>query len=52
MAFWFTSPNGRLNGGKPVECLIEIDAEVGAAADGAEPIADDKAAASRPGINK
>jgi hypothetical protein len=37
-AFWFTSPNGWLNGRKPAECLNDVDAVVGAAAEEAEPI--------------
>jgi hypothetical protein len=37
-AFWFTSPNGWLNGRKPAECLNDADAVVGAAAEEAEPI--------------
>ncbi|MFU0505789.1 hypothetical protein [Pseudaminobacter sp. NGMCC 1.201702] len=38
MAFWFTSPNGWLNGRKPAECLDDVEAIGGAAAEEAEPI--------------
>ncbi|WEX11685.1 hypothetical protein [Chelativorans sp. AA-79] len=38
IAFWFTSPNGWLDGKKPAECLNEIETVASAAAEEAEPI--------------
>ncbi|MCV3243455.1 hypothetical protein [Mesorhizobium sp. ZC-5] len=38
MAFWFTSPNGWLNGRKPAECLDDVESVARAAAEEAEPI--------------
>lgn len=37
-AFWFTSPNGWLNGRKPAECLDDVEAVAAAAAEEAKPI--------------
>ncbi|MCT7375890.1 antitoxin Xre/MbcA/ParS toxin-binding domain-containing protein [Chelativorans salis] len=38
MAFWLTSPNGWLDGKRPAECLNDVDAVVGAAAEEAQTI--------------